>query len=121
MADYTHTNLELVGRHVPDPGAGPFDNAQQASSMGYDTLTPITGTYEIGVVIEGAFVPLISEKASLIFDRIDTAQQQAQEQAAQQQAQTTPAPNTGPQAGVQPAEQQQAEPQPAPADQQTQG
>ena len=111
MSDYTHENLQIVGRHVPDPNSGPFDNAQQASAMGYDTLNPVTGTYEIGVVIEGAFVPLISEKASLVFDRIDNAAQQAQQDAAQQQAQQTPPAATGPQAGVQPTEQQPVEPQ----------
>lgn len=111
MADYTHDNLQIVGRHVPDPGAGPFDNAQQAAAMGYDTLNPVTGTYEIGVIIEGAFVPIISEKASLVFDRIDNAAQQAQQDAAQQTAQTTPPPETGPQAGVPPTEQQSVEPQ----------
>jgi hypothetical protein len=109
MTDYTHTDLQLVGRHVPDPNAGPFDNAQQAQSAGYDTMNPVTGTYEIGVRIEGAFVPLISEKASLIFDRIEVAKQaQSQEQAAQPQqpaaGTSTPqtgegVPQTGPQSG----------------------
>ena len=73
MTDYTHTNLKVVGRHVPDPNGGPFDNAQHAQAAGHDTLNPVTGTYEIGVLIEGAFVPLISEKASLIFDKIELA------------------------------------------------
>jgi hypothetical protein len=79
MAEYTHTSLEVVGRHVPDPAAGPFDDAQAAQAAGYDTLEPISGTYEIGVEIEGAFVPLISEKASLIFDRIEVAAKQAKD------------------------------------------
>jgi len=78
MADYTHDKLQVVGRHVPDPNGGPFDNAQHAQTAGYDTLEPVTGTYEIGVLVDGAFVPLISEKASLIFDRIEVAKQQAQ-------------------------------------------
>lgn len=77
MPDYTHKNLKVVGRHVPDENAGPFDNAQQAQAAGYDTLNPVTGTYEIGVEIEGAFVPLISEKASLIFDKINAAAAQS--------------------------------------------
>lgn len=81
MADYTHKNLKIVGRHVPDEGSGPFDNAQHAQTAGYDTLNPVTGTYEIGVEIEGAFVPLISEKASLIFDRIEAAKAQAESDA----------------------------------------
>lgn len=94
MSDLTHTDLQLVGRHVPDPNAGPFDNAQQAQAAGYDTMNPVTGTYEIGAVIEGAFVPLISEKASLVFDRIDVAKQQAAQQAQQQPAQPAEAPAT---------------------------
>src|SRR5690348_12610932 len=98
MADYTHTDLQLVGRHVPDAAGGPFENMNQATAAGHDVLNPVTGMYEIGVVIEGAFVPLIAEKASLVFDRIDAARQQAQADAATQTAQTAPAPETGPQA-----------------------
>lgn len=110
MTDYTHTDLQLVGRHVPDPGGGPFENMNQAAAAGHDVLNPVTGMYEIGVVIEGAFVPLIAEKASLVFDRIDNARAQQQADAAQQQAQTTPAPETGPQAGVAPTEQSSLDP-----------
>lgn len=69
--EYTHTDLKLVGVHVPDETSGPFDNPQQAQAAGYDTLEPTTGTYQIGVEIDGAFIPLLSEKASLIFDRIE--------------------------------------------------
>jgi len=110
MPDFTHTDLQLVGRHVPDPLGGPFENAQQAQAAGYDTLNPVTGTYEIGVVIEGAFVPLISEKASLVFDRIDVAKQQAQEAAAAQQAQADQ-PQTGPLADQQQPQADQQQPQ----------
>ena len=82
MSDYTHTNLKIVGRHVPEPGGGPFTDAQEAAKAGYDTLNPVTGTYQIGVEIEGAFVPLISEKASLVFDKIDLAKQQKSDSSA---------------------------------------
>lgn len=121
MTDYTHTDLQIVGRHVPDEIAGPFDNAQQAQAAGYDTMNPVTGTYEIGVVIEGAFVPLISEKASLVFDRIDVAKQQAQDAAAKQQAQSDQ-PATGPQSdqAAQPASDMQQGEQSAPASDQPQ-
>lgn len=80
MADYTHDNLTVVGRHVPDPGGGPFQNMQEAMAAGHDTLSPVTGTYQIGVVIDGGFVPLLTEKASLVFDAIDLAKQQQQQQ-----------------------------------------
>lgn len=75
MADYTHEKLQVVGRHVPEEGGGPFDNMQQAQAAGHDTLNPTTGMYEIGVLIEGAFVPLVTEKASLVFDKIEQAKQ----------------------------------------------
>lgn len=110
--DATHTNLELVGVHVPDANSGPFSDAQQAQAAGYDTLNPVTGTYQIGVVIEGAFVPLISEKASLVFDKIALA--------ASQQPAPTPAPQAPP--AEQPSAMQTGEPQaaapaePAPAE-----
>jgi len=81
MADYTHTDLQLVGRHVPDEGGGPFENMNQAMAAGHDVVNPVTGMYEIGVLIEGAFVPLITEKASLVFDRIEIAKQAQASQA----------------------------------------
>ncbi len=101
-----YTTLELVGRHVPDPASGPFENMQQAQAAGHDVLNPVTGMYEIGALIDGAFVPIVTEKASLVFDRIDAARQQQQVDAAAQTAQTTPPPDTGPQAGVAPTDQQ---------------
>lgn len=90
MGDYTHTGLNVVGLHVPDAGSGPYNNMQEALAAGHDTLNPETGMYVIGVEIDGAFVPLIEEKASLVFDRIRLAQQQQQQaqQAQQQQTQT---------------------------------
>lgn len=98
MADYTHENLQLVGRHVPDPLAAGFENPGQAQAAGYDTMHPVTGTYEIGVIIEGAFVPLITEKASLIFDRIELAAQ------SQPPADQNEPVSTGPQAEPTPGE-----------------
>jgi hypothetical protein len=100
MADFTHTDLQIVGRHVPDANSGPFTDAQTAQKAGYDTLNPVTGTYEIGVVIEGAFVPLIAEKASLVFDRINAAGGQG---------------NATPQAPAPADEQAQGEHEPPPA------
>lgn len=116
MSDFTE--LQLVGRHVPDPGAGPFDNAQQAQAAGYDVTDPVTGTYEIGAMVDGAFVPIIVEKASLVFDRVDLAKQQAAQAQDSSQAQTDmqsgqpqgseQAPATGPQTvgGDQPSQPQ---------------
>ena len=86
MTDYTHPKLVVHGRHVPEPNAGPFNNAQEAQDAGYDSLNPTTGVYEIGVEIEGQFVPLISEKASLVFDRIAAGKAAAEAAAAKKPA-----------------------------------
>ena len=106
MADYTYENLSVAARHVPDPSGGPFQNMAEAAAAGHDVINPVTGTFEVGVIIEGAFVPLISEKASLVFDRIDLAKQQQQQQDAQQ-AQTQAQADTGPQSASVPQQQQQ--------------
>lgn len=74
--DLTHDNLQLAGLHIPDTGSGPFADMNEATAAGYDTLNPVTGVYQIGVVIEGAFVPIITEKASLIYDLIASKQAQ---------------------------------------------
>lgn len=75
MSDYTHDKLQVVGRHVPDENGGPFANMQEALKAGHDVLNPTTGMYEIGVLIDGAFVPLVTEKASLVYDKIALAKQ----------------------------------------------
>lgn len=71
MTDNDYTTLQLVGRHVPDDNSGPFENAQQAQAAGHDTLNPVTGVYQFGAIIDGQFVPLLTEKASLVFDAIE--------------------------------------------------
>lgn len=106
MADSDFTELTLVGRHVPDDASGPFETMQQAQAAGHDVLSPVTGMYEIGAMIDGAFVPLIVEKASLVFDRIELAKQlKAQEPAPAPAAQPTEAP---------PAPAEQAQPETGP-------
>lgn len=70
MSDYTHANLKLHGRHVPEEWDGRGDNP-------YDTAEPTTGFYEIGVEIDGAFVPLSRIKAGKVFDAIELAKSQA--------------------------------------------
>ena len=79
MSDYTHTGLELVGRHVPEPMVNAAGNAATHKELGHDATDPVTGMYEIGVLIEGAFVPIMVEKASLVYDRIQLAKDSAPE------------------------------------------
>jgi hypothetical protein len=64
--DYTHTGLEVVGRHVPDEWDGKGENP-------HDTANPVTGKYQVGVIIEGVFVPIAERKASGLFADIERA------------------------------------------------
>lgn len=88
-----YDTLTLAGRHVPDENSGPFSSAQEAQAAGYDVLNPVTGMYEVGALIDGQFVPIISEKASLIFDKVAASKAAADAAAAAQPAQPAePAP-----------------------------
>lgn len=89
MADEYDT-LRLVGRHLPDDASGPFENMQQATAAGHDTLNPVTGLYQIGALIEGAFVPIVTEKASLVFDAIALAKKNQPQPAPSAPAETGP-------------------------------
>lgn len=66
-------NLTLTAIHAPEPNGGPFTSIQDALAHGYDTMNPVTGTIQIGVTIDGAFIPLFVEKASLVHDAIELA------------------------------------------------
>lgn len=79
----SYDTLTLVGRHVPDAMVNAQGVQASPQELGYDTINPVTGTYEIGALIDGQFVPMISEKASLIFDKVQAAKDAA---AAQEQA-----------------------------------
>jgi|ERR1041385_9142398 hypothetical protein len=87
MSANEYANLQLVGRHVPDANSGPFSNAQEAQAAGHDTLNPVTGVYQFGAMIDGAFVPLLTVKASEVFDAVQLGKQQASQQGATQQGQ----------------------------------
>ena len=80
-----YTSVQVVARHVPEPNGGPFASIQDAIAQGYDTLAPVTGYVQIGVMLDGAFIPVISEKASLVHDAIELAKANAA-QAAQAQS-----------------------------------
>ena len=72
-----YTSVKVVARHIPDPNSGPFVDADAAKLAGYDTIEPVTGIVQIGVLLDGAFIPLVSEKASLVHDAIELAKQNA--------------------------------------------
>jgi hypothetical protein len=65
--EYTHSGLTIHGRHVPEPEA-------DVDLSAYDTDAPVTGVYEIGVDIDGVFVPIFAEKASKILTMVERKQ-----------------------------------------------
>ena len=69
----SYDTLQLVGRHVPGEGSGPFKSMAEAVAAGHDTINPITGAYEVGVLVDGAFVPLFEETAARFFHLVEVA------------------------------------------------
>lgn len=66
MSDYTHTGLEVVGRHLPDSSLEDDGNGNKVS-------VPLPGMYQIGVEVDGVFVPLAERKAAGLFADIERA------------------------------------------------
>jgi hypothetical protein len=114
MADNAYDTLTLVGRHVPEPMLNAQGNPASPQELGHDTVNPVTGTYEIGAMIGGAFVPIITEKASLVFDAIALAKDQADAAQAQpaSESQPQPAASEQPQAAAASSDQPQPDAQP---------
>jgi len=71
VGEPTFTEARLVYRHRPDEDLRPPNALQQP-------FEPGAGHYDIGVVIEGAFVPLITKKAGNVRKRIERAKAAAQ-------------------------------------------
>lgn len=72
-----YESVQVVARHLPEDNGGPFTSIQDALAHGYDVLNPVTGFVQIGVMLDGAFIPLLSEKASLVHDAIEVAKANA--------------------------------------------
>jgi hypothetical protein len=73
MSDkFTHKNLKLAGRHLPEK------HSEIVSAHERQTVE-LPGTYEIGAVIEGAFIPLARLKAGEVLDAIERAKQSQSE------------------------------------------
>jgi hypothetical protein len=70
--DFTHSGIELVGRHVPEE----HDEVISAHER-EKVLLP--GTYEIGALIEGAFIPLARLKAAEVLEAIERAAKSAEQ------------------------------------------
>lgn len=72
MADLTHKNVKLAGRHLPEK------HSEVVSAHERQTVE-LPGTYEIGAVIEGAFIPIARLKAAEVLEAIELAKQSAEE------------------------------------------
>jgi len=64
--EFTHKNVKLAGRHIPEK------HSEIVSAHERQTVE-LPGTYEIGAVIEGAFIPLARLKAGEVLDAIERA------------------------------------------------
>ena len=88
MADeFTHTDLSLVGKHVPEYSV-------ERAADGSPVSVELPGKYYIGTVVEGVFVPLLERKAAGLLadiERAKTSKAQQAEQAQTQQAEQPPA------------------------------
>lgn len=102
-----YTSVELVAKHFPESNSGPFTSIQDALAQGYDVVNPVTGVVQIGVMLDGALIPLLSEKASLVHDAIEAAKLAAANDVPATPATPEEAPSTGPQAGTPPSLQSQ--------------
>lgn len=70
MSDDTTRTVTLTARYVPGDNGGPFTTMQDAVAAGHDTLNPETGTYQVGIVDEGVFIPIYEDAAAHIFGLI---------------------------------------------------
>lgn len=70
--DFTHTGIELVGRHLPEDHV-------EVLSQHERRMVQLPGTYELGALIEGAFIPLARLKAAEVLEAVDRAAQSAEQ------------------------------------------
>lgn len=70
-SEFTHTAIELVGRHVPEPHEEVVSAHERRKVM-------LPGVYEIGALIEGAFIPLARLKAAEVLEAIERVKQSAE-------------------------------------------
>lgn len=70
--DFTHEGITLVGRHIPEEHEGVISAHERAKVM-------LPGTYEIGALIEGAFIPLARLKAAEVLEAIERAAKSAEQ------------------------------------------
>lgn len=70
--DFTHSGIELVGRHIPEEHDEVISAHEREKVM-------LPGTYEIGALIEDAFIPLARLKAAEVLEAIDRAAKSAEQ------------------------------------------
>jgi hypothetical protein len=68
--EFTHTSITLVGRHVPEIH-------EEIVSPHERQKVELPGMYEIGALIDGAFIRIAMLKAGEVFERIERAKQSA--------------------------------------------
>jgi hypothetical protein len=66
MTEYAHSDLKLYGKHLPD-------YSLEEDADGTKRRVDLPGKYQIGVEVEGVFVPLVERKAAGLFADIERA------------------------------------------------
>lgn len=66
MGDYIHTGLTLSVKHVPDV------SIEQTGDKTFEKV-PLPGIVEIGVEVDGAWIPLFRDKAPRLLKKIARA------------------------------------------------
>lgn len=69
MSDFTHENLPLVGKHVPD-------YSTETDPTGNKVQVELPGEYHVGTVIDGVYVPLLKRNAAGLFADIERLKKQ---------------------------------------------
>ena len=73
MSDYTHENLPLYGKHVPDYTVEPGPD-------GINRQVELPGKYQVFTEVGGVPVLLFERKAGKLLKRVEQAKQQAASQ-----------------------------------------
>lgn len=72
--EFTHEGISLVGRHVPEEHDEVISPHERQKIM-------LPGAYELGALIEGAFIPLFRLKAAEVLEAIERAAKSAEQPA----------------------------------------
>lgn len=68
-------SAQIVSRFLPDPTGGPFNSIAEAQARGHDTVNPVTGSFQVAVVVDGHPVVIVEEQASQVKHLVNASKQ----------------------------------------------